>query len=150
MEDRERMFDGDTEESQQDTEESQQGNCVKPEGGWGWVVCCGTFSINFIVFGIHNSFGVVYEYLVDEKNMGEAETGRLNRLKVDQCQTRCAEVLIDKSNTNTNTENCNGDLGSLIDYYHDDDYYNYYYRVLSYLSITIGRQGKVCYEPSGL
>lgn len=150
MEDRERMFDGDTEESQQDTEESQQDNCVKPEGGWGWVVCCGTFSINFIVFGIHNSFGVVYEYLVDEKNMGEAETGRLNRLKVDQCQTRCAEVLIDKSNTNTNTENCNGDLGSLIDYYHDDDYYYYYYRVLSYLSITIGRQGKVCYEPSGL
>lgn len=70
MDDRERMFDGDN----VDTEESQQGNCGKPEGGWGWIVCCGTFSVNFIVFGIHNSFGVVYEYLVDEKSMGEAET----------------------------------------------------------------------------
>ena len=89
MDDRERMFDGDN----VDTEESQQGNCGKPEGGWGWIVCCGTFSVNFIVFGIHNSFGVVYEYLVDEKSMGEAETGKIKR------QTACAKVLIDKINT---------------------------------------------------
>ena len=73
MEDKERMFDGDSE-----TAESEQEDCGKPEGGWGWVVCCGTFSVNFIVFGIHNSFGVVYEYLVDEHNMGEAETGKVN------------------------------------------------------------------------
>lgn len=55
---------------------TEQGECDKPEGGWGWVVCCGTFAVNFIVFGIHNSFGVVYEYLVDEHNFGEAETGK--------------------------------------------------------------------------
>ena len=88
MEDQQRMFDGDN----ADTEESPQDNCGKPEGGWGWVVCCGTFSVNFIVFGIHNSFGVVYEYLVDEKNMGEAETGKI------KSQNTCAEVLIDKTN----------------------------------------------------
>lgn len=50
--------------------------CEKPEGGWGWIVCCGTFLVNFIVFGIHNSFGVVYEYLVNEHGLGEAETGK--------------------------------------------------------------------------
>ena len=92
MEDKEQMLGGgnvDTEEQQE--QQQQQDNGGKPEGGWGWVVCCGTFSVNFIVFGIHNSFGVVYEYLVDEKNMGEAETGKI------KSQTTCAEV--DKTNT---------------------------------------------------
>lgn len=65
------MVDGDD-----DALESELEGSEKPEGGWGWVVCCGTFSVNFIVFGIHNSFGVVYEYLVDEHHMGEAETGK--------------------------------------------------------------------------
>lgn len=72
MDDKERMFDGDSDAADPEQEESE-----KPEGGWGWVVCCGTFSVNFIVFGIHNSFGVVYEYLVDELHNGEAEAGRI-------------------------------------------------------------------------
>lgn len=72
--DRELILNGDV-TSEQATE-TEQDECVKPEGGWGWVVCCGTFTVNFIVFGIHNSFGVVYEYLVDEHNLGEAETGK--------------------------------------------------------------------------
>lgn len=46
-----------------------------PDGGWGWFVCAGTFIVNFIVFGIHNSFGVVYANLLDELKMGKAETG---------------------------------------------------------------------------
>ena len=72
MTDKEQILNGDaTTEPAVEEEE-----CKKPEGGWGWVVCCGTFAVNFIVFGIHNSFGVVYEYLVDEHNLGKAETGR--------------------------------------------------------------------------
>lgn len=47
----------------------------KPDGGWGWMVCAGTFLVNFIVFGIHNSFGVIYANLLDELKLGEAETG---------------------------------------------------------------------------
>ena len=71
MADKECILRGDaTAEEAADTEEHE-----KPEGGWGWVVCCGTFTVNFIVFGIHNSFGVVYEYLVDKQNLGKAETG---------------------------------------------------------------------------
>ena len=89
MEDKERMLGG----GNVDTEEPQQDNCGKPEGGWGWVVCCGTFSVNFIVFGIHNSFGVVYEYLVDEKSMGEAETGKI------KSPATCDKLLIDKTIT---------------------------------------------------
>lgn len=73
MEDKEQILDEDN-----DTVESEQEQSEKPDGGWGWVVCCGTFSVNFIVFGIHNSFGVVYEYLVDKQHMGEAETGKNN------------------------------------------------------------------------
>ena len=72
MADKEQILDGDSASGPA----TQQEECKKPEGGWGWVVCCGTFTVNFIVFGIHNSFGVVYEYLVDEHNFGEAETGR--------------------------------------------------------------------------
>lgn len=47
----------------------------KPDGGWGWMVCAATFLVNFIVFGIHNSFGVIYANLLDELQLGEAETG---------------------------------------------------------------------------
>ena len=72
MTDKELILDGDASSA---PETAEQEECGKPEGGWGWVVCCGTFTVNFIVFGIHNSFGVVYEYLVDEQHFGEAETG---------------------------------------------------------------------------
>ena len=48
----------------------------KPDGGYGWVVCVGTFIVNFVVFGIHNSFGVVYANLLDNIKLGEVQTGR--------------------------------------------------------------------------
>ena len=49
---------------------------VKPDGGYGWIVCCGTFIVNFVVFGIHNSFGVVYVKLLDDLELGEMQTGK--------------------------------------------------------------------------
>lgn len=55
--------------------EEQVEPSVIPDGGWGWYICCGTFVVNFIVFGIHNSFGVIYANLLDELKIGEAETG---------------------------------------------------------------------------
>lgn len=56
-------------------EEQDKAELIIPDGGWGWLICCGSFVVNFIVFGIHNSFGVVYANLLDEFNIGEAETG---------------------------------------------------------------------------
>lgn len=47
---------------------------AKPDGGYGWIVCCGTFIVNFVVFGIHNSFGVVYVNLLDDLDLGEMQT----------------------------------------------------------------------------
>lgn len=55
---------------------SQIAENVKPEGGYGWIVCCGTFIVNFVVFGIHNSFGVVYVNLLDDLQLGEMQTGK--------------------------------------------------------------------------
>ena len=50
---------------------------TKPDGGYGWAVCCGTFIVNFVVFGIHNSFGVVYVKLLDDLKLGEMQTGKM-------------------------------------------------------------------------
>lgn len=50
---------------------------LKPDGGYGWIVCCGTFMVNFVVFGIHNSFGVVYVNLLDDLKLGEIQTGKV-------------------------------------------------------------------------
>ena len=53
---------------------------LKPDGGYGWIVCCGTFIVNFVVFGIHNSFGIVYVSLLDDLKLGEMQTGELYAL----------------------------------------------------------------------
>ena len=50
----------------------------KRDGGYGWFVCCGTFIVNFVVFGIHNSFGVVYVRLLDDLKLGAVQTGKFN------------------------------------------------------------------------
>lgn len=52
-----------------------QEEIIYAEGGWGWVVCGAAFMVSFVVFGIHNSFGVIYSKLVEDMKMGEAETG---------------------------------------------------------------------------
>lgn len=62
-------------EKEGSTSDEQDETAVIPDGGWGWVICSGTFAVNFIVFGIHNSFGVVYANLLDELQLGTAETG---------------------------------------------------------------------------
>lgn len=48
-----------------------------PEGGWGWVVCAASFMAWFIVFGVHNCFGIIYSSLINELNMGKAESGNI-------------------------------------------------------------------------
>ena len=66
---------------------------VKPDGGYGWIVCCGTFIVNFVVFGIHNSFGVVYVNLLDDLQLGQMQTGKqlggsTNKLQKCRLQTK--------------------------------------------------------------
>ena len=51
-----------------------------PDGGWGWVIVFGSFMMNFIIFGILNTSGVLYvEFLVD-LNTGKGETAWISSL----------------------------------------------------------------------
>jgi hypothetical protein len=66
------MAEKETEETDDKTNE-----IVKPDGGWGWLVCLGAFICNFVVFGTHNSFGVIYGTLIKELSISSAETGTI-------------------------------------------------------------------------
>ena len=39
---------------------------VPPDGGWGWVVCFASFWTNGSIFGIINTFGIMYVALLEE------------------------------------------------------------------------------------
>ena len=39
---------------------------IPPDGGWGWLVCFAAFWTNGVVFGIINTFGIMYVALLDE------------------------------------------------------------------------------------
>lgn len=39
---------------------AESGEFVPPDGGWGWVVCFASLWANGTVFGIINTFGIVY------------------------------------------------------------------------------------------
>ena len=41
---------------------------VPSDGGWGWLVCITSFLANGILFGIINTFGIVYIALMAEFN----------------------------------------------------------------------------------
>ena len=55
--------------------DNKSGEVTKPDGGFGWLVCLGAFICNFVVFGTHNSFGVIYGTLIQELQISSAETG---------------------------------------------------------------------------
>lgn len=57
-------------------ESENTANVRKPDGAWGWCVCFGAFICNFVVFGTHNSFGVIYNTLIEELDISSAETGK--------------------------------------------------------------------------
>ncbi len=42
-----------------------------PDGGWGWVVCIASFWTNGTVFGILNTFGILYVKMLDEFDNGD-------------------------------------------------------------------------------
>jgi hypothetical protein len=66
---------GQVEEKAAEEEDKEANEITKPDGGWGWFVCFGAFICNFVVFGTHNSFGVIYGTLIKELRISSAETG---------------------------------------------------------------------------
>jgi len=47
------------------------------DGQWGWIVCLAAAVVQFVVLGIHNSFGILYIVFVREYGWSKALTGRL-------------------------------------------------------------------------
>ena len=78
-------------ESENRVDDGLRGKSTSRDGGYGWIVCCGTFIVNFVVFGIHNSFGVVYVNLLDELKLGAMQTGK-QRVHLAERPCRYAEV----------------------------------------------------------
>ena len=48
---------------------------IPPDGGWGWIVCLTSLWANGTVFGIINTFGIIYvqmrEQYAQEESLGE-------------------------------------------------------------------------------
>jgi len=42
-----------------------QAQFTPPDGGWGWVVCFTSMLTNGTVFGVINTFGIIYVVMVD-------------------------------------------------------------------------------------
>lgn len=46
-----------------------------PDGGYGWCVCAAAFSVQFVLAGIQNSFGILLIYILDEFGNGKGTSG---------------------------------------------------------------------------
>ena len=55
-----------------------------PDGGWGWFVVAAAFVTQFIITGLQNSSGVIFNELVEKYNRSKGETGRLSKLEHDK------------------------------------------------------------------
>ena len=42
-----------------------------PDGGWGWIVCLASFWTNGTIFGILNTFGILYVQMLKDWDTGE-------------------------------------------------------------------------------
>lgn len=45
---------------------------------WSWIVCISSFSLQFLVGGLHCSFGIFFVALLDKFGRSEAETGKFS------------------------------------------------------------------------
>ena len=56
---------------------------LPPDGGWGWVVCAAAFTIQFIVLGTMNNFGILYVYLFEDFGRKAFETCKVIIVTID-------------------------------------------------------------------
>ena len=49
-----------------------------PDGGWGWVVVIAAFLTQWIVVGLQNSSGVIFNELVKKYNESRGDTGLIS------------------------------------------------------------------------
>ena len=49
-----------------------------PDGGYGWMICLAAAIIQFIILGIHNNFGILYTYFMNDLNAEPSDTGNIS------------------------------------------------------------------------
>lgn len=47
-----------------------------PDGGYGWIICLAAAIIQFIILGIHNNFGILYTYFLNDLHAEPSDTGK--------------------------------------------------------------------------
>lgn len=47
-----------------------------PDGGYGWIICLAAAIIQFIILGIHNNFGILYTYFMNDLHAEPSDTGK--------------------------------------------------------------------------
>lgn len=53
---------------------------IRKDGGWSWIVCISAALVQFVVLGIHNSFGILYIVFLKEYGWGKALTGYIGSM----------------------------------------------------------------------
>lgn len=49
-----------------------------PDGGYGWIICLAAANIQFIILGIHNNFGILYTYFMNDLHAEPSDTGNIS------------------------------------------------------------------------
>lgn len=62
---------GGTAAAKERTSDHTVGEFVHPDGGWGWVVCFTSMLTNGTVFGVINTFGIIYVVMLEEYANGD-------------------------------------------------------------------------------
>ncbi|KAJ8299953.1 hypothetical protein KUTeg_021472 [Tegillarca granosa] len=52
--------------SEKDLYSGSKSSTIEPDRGWGWFVCFSSMFINGVVFGIINSFGIIYDRILED------------------------------------------------------------------------------------
>lgn len=58
---------------------------IGPDGGWGWMVCLGTFIVTFIVEGTTAAFGVIIIPIQNEFEASKSSTTWIASLSFGVC-----------------------------------------------------------------
>lgn len=64
------------------------------DGHWGWIVCLAAAVVQFVVLGIHNSFGILYIVFVREYGWSKALTGKLVKFLLLQSVLQWKQALV--------------------------------------------------------
>ena len=60
---------------------SGNGDPRAPDGGWGWVVCFGSFMLQALTIGVTYTFGILFVELLHHFDSSEAETAWIGSIQ---------------------------------------------------------------------